>query len=57
MDFRGQASEVINEKYESTYGIGHSNFLLDQFKYFFDIDLIDKTFQSKINDKWDRLVQ
>lgn len=50
-------SLAIDEKFETTYGIGHSIFLLDQFKYFFNIDLISKTFQYKINDQWHRLVQ
>ena len=50
-------SLAIDEEFETTYGIGHSIFLLDQFKYFFNIDLISRTFQYKINDEWHRLVQ
>lgn len=50
-------SLAVDEKFDSTFGIGHSYFLLNQFKYFFDIDLIERTYQYKIHDEWDRLVQ
>lgn len=50
-------SLALDKDFDSTFGIGHSYFLLDQFKYFFNIDLIERTFQYKITDKWDRLVQ
>lgn len=50
-------SLAIDKEFDSTFGIGHSYFLLDQVNYFFNINLIEKTFQYKINDQWDRLVQ
>ncbi len=50
-------SLALDEKFDSTYGIGHSYFLLDQFKYFFNIDLIERTYQFKVHEEWDRLVQ
>lgn len=50
-------SLALDEEFDTTYGIGHSYFLLDQFKYFFNIDLIQKTYQYKIHEDWDRLVQ
>lgn len=50
-------SLALDEEFETTFGIGHSIFLLNQFKYFFGIDLIDRTYQYKINDDWHRLVQ
>lgn len=50
-------SLALDEKFDTTYGVGHSYFLLDQFKYFFNIDLIPRTYQFKIHEDWDRLVQ
>lgn len=50
-------SLALDEEFDTTFGIGHSIFLLDQFKYFFGLDLIPYTYQQKINDDWHRLVQ
>lgn len=50
-------SLAIDEDFTSTYGIGNSQFLLTNFKYFFGIDYQKYTFQYKVSDKWDQFAQ
>ncbi len=42
---------ALNESFDSTYGVGHSKFLLRQ-AALFDEDIADRTYQSKISDNW-----
>ncbi|WP_296990586.1 hypothetical protein [Thalassospira sp. UBA1131] len=37
---------------ETTYGMGHSKFLLEALRKYLDIDLNPRTFQHKIDDQW-----
>lgn len=38
--------------HETTYGLGHSKFILDTLKKYLDIDLAPRTFQHKIHSQW-----
>ena len=42
---------ALDESFDSTYGFGHSKFLLRQ-AALFDEDIADRTYQSKISDNW-----
>ena len=42
---------ALNESFDSTYGFGHSKFLLRQAELF-DEDIADRTYQAKISDDW-----
>ncbi len=50
-------SLAIDEDFDSTYGVGHSNFLLREMRDVFGVDLFSKTYQYKISDRWDQFVQ
>lgn len=43
----------LNEKFDSTYGVGHSKYLLHVFDNYLGFDFSKKTFQRKITEKWD----
>jgi len=42
---------ALNESFDSTFGFGHSKFLLRQASLF-DEDIADRTYQAKISDNW-----
>lgn len=46
-------SYSLGEKLDSTYGVGHSKYLLHVFDNYLGFDLAKKTFQRKITEKWD----
>lgn len=48
-------SLALDQDFTSTYGIGHSNFLINTVNQIFGIDFSEDTYQYKINDKWNRL--
>jgi hypothetical protein len=50
-------SLAISEDFDSTFGIGHSSFLLYQARDVFGVDLFSNTYQYKISDRWDQFVQ
>lgn len=43
----------LNENFDSTYGVGHSRYLLHIFDNYLGFDFSGKTYQRKITDKWD----
>jgi hypothetical protein len=47
-------SLAVGEPFTSTYGIGNSYFLADNFKSLFGIDVEPFTYQAKVSDKWDQ---
>ncbi|CRM56949.1 hypothetical protein [Pseudomonas sp. 52 E 6] len=47
----------LGEKFDSSYGIGHSVFLQKIFAEHFGIDIGERTFQRKITTRWDEKVQ
>lgn len=42
----------IQEPFDTSYGIGHSNFLLHSFNKHLGINLFERTYQRKLNTKW-----
>lgn len=46
-------SYSLNEKFDSTYGVGHSKYLLHVFDNYLGFDIAKNTFQRKITEKWD----
>ncbi|MDP2782152.1 hypothetical protein [Devosia sp.] len=38
--------------FETTYGLGHSKFIIDALRNYLDVDLGPRTFQQKIDDRW-----
>ncbi len=49
-------SIALGEEFDTSFGIGHSVFLQKTFADYLHIDVRDKTFQHKINDRWDQFV-
>lgn len=43
----------LDEEFTTTYGIGNSQFLMSNFKSLLGIDVKDRTYQHKIDAKWD----
>jgi len=50
-------SLALDEPFETTYGIGHSHFLLNAFRNYLGIDLFPRTYQRKITKEWAELGQ
>lgn len=46
-------SYSLDEKFDSTYGVGHSKYLLHVFDNYLGFDFSKNTFQRKITEKWD----
>jgi hypothetical protein len=46
----------IGEKFETTYGVGHSVFLQKIFDKYLGLTLGERSFQRKISDRWDEFV-
>lgn len=42
----------VDEEFTTTYGIGNSQFLTSNFKSLLGIDVHERTYQHKINEKW-----
>jgi len=49
-------SIAIGEEFDTSFGIGHSVFLQRTFADYLGLDVRDRTFQYKINDRWDQFV-
>lgn len=49
-------SIAVGEKFDTSFGIGHSVFLQRTFADYLGLDVRDRTFQYKINDRWDQFV-
>lgn len=45
-------SLAVDHPFDSTYGIGNSNFLLESFHKYLGIDLRPRTFQHKVSEQW-----
>lgn len=43
--------------HETTYGFGHSKFIIEALRKYLDIDLTPKTFQQKIDEQWSATAQ
>jgi len=50
-------SIALGEKFDSTYGVGHSVFLQRVFDKHFGFNFRSKTYQHKISNRWDEYVQ
>lgn len=50
-------SLALGEDFDSTFGVGNSNFFLYQARDVFGVDLFSRTYQYKISDRWDQFVQ
>lgn len=49
-------SIAVGEKFDTSFGIGHSVFLQKTFADYLGLDIRDRTFQYKVNDRWDQFV-
>ncbi len=50
-------SIALNEEFDSTFGVGNSVFLTRNFQELLGINIIDRTYQNKIDKYWDKDAQ
>lgn len=50
-------SLATEKDFTTTYGLGHSNFIIKTIDDFLDVDINERTYQYKVTDKWDQFAR